>query len=548
MSTVERETTASAARAHQGKVDEFDVVIIGAGFGGLDLTRRMLKLGKSVRVFETASDVGGTWYWNKYPGARCDVESYEYSYGFDEDLQQEWVWSERYAGQAELQRYAAHVADRFDLRRHIQFDTRVARAEWDGADQRWRVTTDEGLEVVSQFLILATGNLSAANKPVFPGAESFTGQTVHTSEWPAAGVDFAGKRVGVIGTGSSGVQAIPIIAEQADELYVFQRTATYVVPSNNRPLTEEDNNEFKAEYAALRAADRKMPGGFGAKLGWAQDSALDATPEERRQRYQSRYDVGGFVYITAFRDTPSNPEANSYAAEFIRSKIREKVKDPAVAELLTPRHTIGCKRLCLDTGYYETFNNESVHLVDVSQAPIEALTPTGLRTGGVDYELDVIVFATGFDAMTGSMTRIDIHGRDGVTLKDAWHAGPVTYLGLGVPKFPNLFIVAGPGSPSVLTNMILSIEQHGEWIEECVAYMAERGLQTIEATEAAADDWVLHVNEVANLTLYPTCNSWYLGSNVPGKVRVFMPLPNFPPYEERCDRVAANDYEGFTLK
>jgi cyclohexanone monooxygenase len=526
---------------------DVDVVVVGAGFAGLYMLHRLRGFGFGCQVFEAGSGVGGTWYWNRYPGARCDIESLEYSYGFDEDLQQEWRWTERYATQPEILAYLNHVADRFDLRKDIQLDTRVTEAAFDDATGRWSVRTDCGDEVSTQYLIMATGCLSSANIPDFEGLDSFEGETYHTGRWPHEGVDFTGQRVGVIGTGSSAVQSIPLIAQQAADLTVFQRTATYAVPAHNRMLEPDEVAEVKAQYAKLREANRQSMVAFGSRLPGNEDFATMAPPDERAERFEQRWQVGGLQFLGAFADLLILPEANEMAAEFVREKIRSTVKDPEVAELLTPRTVIGCKRLCVDTGYYETFNRPNVHLVDVSEHAIERLTPKGLVTNGVEYEFDSIVFATGFDAMTGALLAIDIKGKDGTTLRDAWEAGPRTYLGLGTVGFPNFFTVSGPGSPSVLTNMVTSIEQHVEWISGCLAYLRDYGYKTIEPTLGAQDAWVEHVNMIADFTLYPRCNSWYLGANVPGKPRVFMPLIGFAPYAERCDEVAANGYEGFAL-
>jgi cation diffusion facilitator CzcD-associated flavoprotein CzcO len=527
--------------------EDMDVVVVGAGIGGLYALHRFGNDGLRVVAFETGDDVGGTWYWNRYPGARCDVESVEYSYGFSSDLEQEWDWTERYAGQPEILRYLRHVADRFGLRRHIRFETRVTEAAFDEQFGRWRVRTDRGDDVVAQFLVMATGCLSSANLPAIDGIGDFQGRVLHTGRWPREDVDFAGQRVGVVGTGSSGIQAIPVIAEQAAAVTVFQRTASYSVPAWNRPLTADELAEVKADYQGLRARNRAMPGAIGSRWSFSDKSALEVSDEEREEEYEKRWAIGGFAFVGAFKDTSVDPKANRYAAEFVRKKIREIVRDPVTADLLSPRHTISCKRICLDTEYFETFNRPNVRLVDVTRAPIERITPHGHVAGGIEHELDMIVFATGFDAMTGSLTRIDIKGRDGHTLREAWAAGPVNYLGLGVPGFPNLFTLTGPGSPSVLANMFVANEHHVDWVADCIGYLRERGLRTIEATEAAADAWVAHVNEVAGRTLYPTCNSWYLGANIPGKTRVFMPLPGFPAYAEKCEEVASRGYDGFAV-
>ncbi len=525
--------------------NEFDVVIVGAGFAGLFMLHRVRGLGLTARVFEAGSGVGGTWFWNRYPGARCDVESVEYSYQFSDDLQQEWEWSERYAAQPEILEYLNHVADRFDLRKDIRFETRVESATFDEDEARWSIRTSDD-EVSAQFLVMATGCLSSANVPDFKGSGTFQGETYHTGRWPTEGVEFAGKRVGVIGTGSSAIQSIPIIAEEAQSLVVFQRTPAYSVPARNGPLDPAEVREIKAEYPEFRARNNLMVTAFGSRTPHNDISALAVDEEERRNEFESRWERGGFGYMAAYNDLLLNPDANEVAADFVRSKIRETVRDPAVAEKLLPSTVIGCKRLCLDTGYYETFNRENVDLVDVSETPVE-ITPKGVRVGGDEYDLDCIVFATGFDAMTGALLAIDIRGRGGVSLREAWADGPHTYLGLGMVGFPNLFSISGPGSPSVLTNMVVSIEQHVNWIADCIDYMRERGLRRIEATQDAQDAWVEFVNVVADFTLYPRCNSWYLGANVPGKPRVFMPLIGFPTYVEKCEQVVADGYEGFVL-
>ena len=533
---------------------DVDVVVVGAGFAGLCLLHRLRRDGLSVRVFEAGGDVGGTWYWNRYPGARCDVPSLEYSLGFSEDLQQEWEWTERYAPQEEILRYLDHVAERFDLRRDISFDSRVRSATYDEATTRWRVVVEPVAEpaagpetVTARFVIMATGCLSSANIPSFAGIDSFAGETFHTGQWPHEGVDVAGKRVGVIGTGSSGVQSIPIIAAEADELVVFQRTATYAVPAHNARLDPAEQAAVKADYAGLRAANRETVVGFGARSPGNDVSVHAVTPEERLAQFEQRWERGGLAFLGAFNDLLIDPAANELIAEFVRDKIRATVRDPEVAELLCPTTVIGCKRLCVDTGYYETFNRPNVALVDVSTHPIDEITPDGIRVGDEVYDLDVIVFATGFDAMTGALDKIDIVGRGGSSLRDSWSAGPRTLLGLGVAGFPNLFLVTGPGSPSVLTNMVTSIEHHTEWIADCIAHLRANDLATIEPTVPAQDAWVDYVNAVATFTLYPGCNSWYLGANVPGKPRVFMPLIGFAPYSVQCAEIAADGYRGFEL-
>ncbi len=529
------------------ETDPLDLVIVGAGFAGMYMLHRSRELGLRARVVEAGSDVGGTWYWNRYPGARCDVESMEYSYSFDEDLQQEWRWTERYAGQPEILRYASHVADRFDLRSDIAFDTRVTAATYHEDEGCWRVETDGGDTIRAQFVVMATGCLSSAMTPEVDGIDSFAGRTLHTGRWPHEGVDLTGLRVGVIGTGSSGIQAIPLIAREAAELTVFQRTATYTVPARNAPLRPEEEAEVKAHYAQLRADNREMPTAFGSRIPRRDIGALSVDEADRRAEYEARWDRGGFTFLGSFNDLFLDRDANETAAEFVREKIQDLVTDPETAARLTPTQVIGCKRLCIDTGYYDTFNLPHVHLVDLQETPIAAITPAGIRTTAGEHELDVIVFATGFDAMTGALSRIDIRGRDGRTLREEWEAGPGTYLGLQVAGFPNLFTITGPGSPSVLTNMIVSIEHHVEWIGDVITYLRDHDLHRIEADPDAQDQWVDFVNGVASFTLFPTCNSWYLGANIPGKKRVFMPLAGFPIYTEVVDSVVADGYRGFAL-
>jgi cation diffusion facilitator CzcD-associated flavoprotein CzcO len=525
-----------------------DVVVVGAGFGGLYALHRLRGLGLSVQVYEAGSGVGGTWYWNRYPGARCDVESLEYSYSFSPELEQEWDWSERYAPQPEILSYINHVADRFDLRRDIQFDTRVTAAAFDETAGRWRVTTDRGDDVSARFCVMASGCLSAVTTPDIEGLSSFRGDWYHTGQWPHEGVDFSGQRVGVVGTGSSGIQSIPVIARQASHLVVFQRTPNFSLPARNEPLTPDAQAEVKAGYRALRDEARSS---FSAiAVAAPTELALEVDPAERRRRYEAAWARGGLMSMTTtFRDLIVDKAANDTAAEFIRSKIREIVVDPDVAQALTPTdHPFATKRPCLDTGYFETFNRDNVTLVDLRQTPITEIVPTGIRTTERVHELDTIVFATGFDAMTGPLLRIDIRGRGDRPLSDKWSAGPRTYLGIATAGFPNLFILTGPGSPSVLSNMVIAIEQHVDWIADCLSYLGANGLGTIEATVEAEDAWVDHVNQLASATLFPRANSWYMGANVPGKPRVFLPyVGGFPQYRSTCDEVAADGYRGFSL-
>jgi cyclohexanone monooxygenase len=524
-----------------------DAIIVGAGFAGLYMLHRLRGLGLSAQVYEAGKGVGGTWYWNRYPGARCDVESMDYSYSFSDELQQEWKWTERYAAQPEILRYINHVADRFDLRRDIQLETRVTSAIFDEATSLWAVQTDRGDRVSTRFCIMATGCLSSAQVPKLKGLESFEGKWYHTGNWPHEGVDFTGQRVGVIGTGSSAIQSIPIIARQAAHLVVFQRTPNFSVPARNAPLDPDFERRVKSIYPDYRREARRTRIGFVVER--REQSALAVPPEERQREYEARWSRGGLGFTAIFEDLLTNKDANDTAAEFFREKIRATVRDPAVAETLVPQHyPVGTKRLCVDTDYYATFNRDNVTLIDIRKTPIEAITPHGLKTQAQDYTLDSIVFATGFDAMTGALMSIDIRGRAGQTLRQKWEAGPRTYLGLAVAGFPNLFAITGPGSPSVLSNMIVSIEQHVDWIADCIVYLREHRLASIEATALAQEAWVEHVNDVGNLTLYPQANSWYMGANVPGKPRIFMPyIGGVGAYRQKCDDVAAKGYEGFEL-
>lgn len=535
----------AAAATASSPLPEIDAVIVGAGFAGLYMLHRLRSLGFDARVIEAGGGVGGTWYWNRYPGARCDIESMEYSYQFSDELQQDWEWSERYASQPEIMRYANHVADRFDLRKDIAFDTRVVEARLDEAASRWVIRTDLGETIAAKFCIMATGCLSTVNVPDIRGQDQFAGATYHTGQWPHEGVDFTGKRVGVIGTGSSAVQSIPMIAEQAAHLYVFQRTPTYSVPAYNGPLNPELTQQIKTNYRTFREENKQMP--LGLRVEESSGSVLDLKPDERARVLETRWKKGGLPFLYGLPDFIFNQHANDAVAEFLRDKIRETVKDPAVAEKLSPYDVAGCRRLCLNTDYFETFNRSNVTLVDIKSAPIKELTEQGLRTSTQAYALDCLVFATGFDAMTGALNRIKIAGKSGLLLSEKWKTGPRTYLGLAMVGFPNLFIIAGPGSPSVLSNMLPSIEQHVEWIADCINYADQHQVRTIEPSEDAQDQWVAHVNEVADATLFPTCNSWYLGANLPGKPRVFMPYIGVPPYVERCQEVARNGYTGFIL-
>jgi cyclohexanone monooxygenase len=554
--------------------ERHDVLIVGAGFAGMYGIYRFRKAGLDVLAVEAGSDVGGTWYWNRYPGARCDVPSLEYSYGFSEELEQEWDWPEVFSAQPEILAYANHVADRFDLRRDIRFNTRVTALDYVEDENVWRARTDAGDTIEAPFCVMATGCLSVPNTPEFPGADTFKGQVLHTGRWPKEEVDLTGKRVAIIGTGSSGVQAIPELARQAAQLTVFQRTPVYTVPANRKSMRADVQQEFKDNYRKIRELQQQSPGGFSGfrpvksvrrapdasgelatfsavpaaePVGPTAESVgiLDLTPEQRRAVVRAR----GLGVLLTFRDAYTDMEANEAANEAFRDGIRERVDDPQTAERLCPTdYGLGCKRQVLDRDYYDTFNRDNVSLVDVRETPIEAITETGVRTSAGDYEADVLIYATGFDAMTGALLRANITGRDGRHLADKWEHGPVTYLGLALSGFPNLFTVTGPGSPSVLCNMIIAIEQHVNWIADCIDYVRDHGYTAVEALPEAEDEWVAHVNEVAEGTMYttPSCNSWYLGANIPGKPRIFMPyVGGYPRYRERCDEVAASDYEGF---
>jgi cyclohexanone monooxygenase len=525
-----------------------DVVVVGAGFAGMYMLHKLRGLGLSVRVYEQGGDVGGTWYWNRYPGARCDVESMQYSYSFSDELQQQWNWSERYAPQPEILRYANHVADRFGLRSDIQLNTRVDRAAFDESENSWSVATSDGRAVSAKYVVLATGCLSNARTPDIKGLSGFKGQVYHTGHWPHEQIDFTGQRVGVIGTGSSGIQSVPVLAEQASHLTVFQRTANFSIPARNAALTEAEREAFRAKYPEIRRFAREEARN-GIYTEMPDRGALDDGDDERRAKYEQRWSRGGLTFMSVYNNLGLDKAANDTAANFVREKIAEIVKDPQTAKLLQPNnHPIGSKRICIDTDYFAAFNRPNVTLVDIRSNPIEEITANAVRTGGKDYQVDALVLATGFDAMTGSVAKIDISGRNGQTLNQKWAEGPKTYLGLMSAGFPNLFIITGPGSPSVLSNMIGSIEQHVDWITDCIGYMRDRGFEAMEANIDAEDHWVAHVNEVAHTTLYPQANSWYMGANIPGKPQIFMPyIGGVGVYRQICNDVAAKGYEGFAM-
>ena len=512
------------------------------------MLHRLRKLGMTAKVLEAGGDVGGTWYWNKYPGARCDVESMHYSYSFDPDLEQQWEWTEKYPAQPEIHAYLRHVADRHDLRRDIVLNTRVTAARFDEASTRWTVRTDQGDELSARYCIMAVGCLSKPKTPEVPGLETFAGDVYHTAYWPEGGVDLAGKRVGVIGTGSSGTQAIPLLAAQADQLTVFQRTANFSLPAFNRPIDQQLVASIKADYPAVRQADRMS--GFGVAVGTPTRSALEVSEAERQAAYQAGWDRGNLTgVLLTYTDLLTSEAANETAAEFVRGTIRKMVRDPARAEILCPRgYAFGTKRPCLDTGYYDTFNRDHVSLADLQTSPLTEITKKGVSTSERAYECDALVLATGFDAMTGALLAIDIAGRDGLPLREKWAAGPSSYLGVAVAGFPNLFTITGPGSPSVLSNMIVSIEQHVDWISDLLAALSERGHTVAEPDEVAEREWTDHVRVAGEATLYAKTASWYTGANVPGKPRVFMPyIGGVGTYRLKCDEVTASGYQGFAL-
>ena len=530
-----------------GESRVFDVVIVGAGFAGLYELYRLREVGFSVLVLEAGSGVGGTWFWNRYPGARCDVESLTYSYSWSEEVEQEWEWTSIYAGQPEILQYINHVADRFDLRGDIELETRVTRALYDDAAHRWAIETDRGETIEATYCIMAVGSISQPNLPDWEGLDSFEGAWYHTAQWPEQPVDFTGKRVGVVGTGSTGIQVIPVVAEQAEHLTVFQRTPNFSLPQRNGPLDEQDQRDWKAEYTQKRSEARQSRTGMVESLN--EQSALAVTAEERERECEQRWANGGFSLLFAYEDILTDEHANELIAEFVRNKIRATVKDPEVAELLCPtNHAFATKRPCQDTNYYETYNRDNVSLVDVRSAPIQEITPGGLRTSDAEYELDAIILATGFDALTGTLFNIDIRGKDGLPLREKWAEYPVNYLGIMVEGFPNLFTITGPGSPGVLSNMMVSVEQHVDWVADCIRYLRDQSLDCIEPTREAENEWVEHVNEVADTTLYPRNESWYTGANIEGKSSEFsIYVGGVGTYREKCDEVVANGYEGFAL-
>ena len=529
-------------------IDSIDALVVGAGFAGLRALHTLRQSGKRVQVIEASDDVGGVWLQNGYPGARCDVESYDYSYSFSPELEQSWRWSERYATQPEILRYIRHVADRFDLRRDIAFNTRMISARFDEPTSRWLVTAHNDRQWSARHLVLCVGQLSTTKSPNYPGQNDFGGRIIHSGEWPREPVSFAGQRVGIIGTGSSGMQMTPVIAHEAQHVTVFQRTPNYSIPAANAPVSEAEDQQVKANYAERRARARQSPTGLGFIPN--RTSALQASAEEREQVYEAAWNRLGFGFALAYYDILLNQAANDTAAKFIRKKIRARVNDPVVREKLTPKgHPFAARRPSVDSGYFEAFNCPNVELADVRESPILEFTPTGVRTAVKHHDLDVIIFATGFDAFTGSLLKPDIIGRHGVTLREKWAAGPITQLGVSVNGFPNLLIVVGPGSPSLLSNVMVSIEEQIDWLATLLNTMDDRGIIEYEADAQAEIDWVRHVNERARETLYLATDSYYNGAEIAGKPRVFMPYSGgIRGYRRLLHQCAESGYAGFTLR
>jgi cyclohexanone monooxygenase len=535
-------------KSGKSQIQQLDAVIVGAGFAGLFMLHLLRdKLGLQAVAVETAGGVGGTWYWNRYPGARCDIPSHHYSYSFSEELQQEWTWSEKYAAQPEILAYLNHVAEKFDLLQDILFGTRVASAHFDDASHRWQVKTDDGRAFEARFFIPAVGNLSDANIPDFEGQDSFLGEVYMTARWPEEGVDFAGKRVGIIGTGATAIQAIPLIAEQAAHLTVFQRTANYATPLMNEPMDPAVDRQVKSGYRELRR--HAWDSLAGVPFDGLKPSALADTPEERQAHYEACWQEGGFtMWLGSYADVLYDREANLTAADFVRDKIRQRVADPEVAEMLCPpvEQAYGARRQPGETGYFETYNRDNVTLVDISKSPINRLVAEGIRTEDGDYPVDILVYATGFDAFTGALFRIDIQGRNHKLLAAHWSAGPRTLYGISTSEFPNMFLITGPQSPSVLFNMPLGIEMHCEWIADCIAHLDRHGYQSIEPTPEAEEAWLEETARVANETLLPQTESWYSGANIPGKPRLFLVyLGGGKAYRDIISDCAARDYAGF---
>ena len=524
---------------------DYDVIIIGAGFAGLRALYILRKEGFRVTVLEASDEVGGVWNYNRYPGARCDVESYDYSYGFSQELEQEWRWTERYARQPEILDYIRFVTKKFDLRRDIQFNARLSAARFDEESSSWTLQTAAGKKLTSRFVIMAVGQLSKTKKPDFEDEGDFQGEIYHSGEWPRHPVSFAGKRVGIIGTGSSGVQMTPVIAAEAEHLSVFQRTANYSIPACHAHISDEQDRQIKAHYQERREQARNSPSGLGFLPN--KKSALDDPPEVREQVFEEAWNRLGFGFALAYYDILLNKAANDLAVEFINRKIAEQIDDPVVREKLTPKgFPFGTMRPSVDHGFYQTFNRENVELVDIKENPIVKIMPNGISTTSGDYPLDMIIYATGFDVFTGSILAPDITGRNGVTLREKWSQGPANYLGLSTHDFPNLFIMVGPGSPSLLSNVLVSTEDHADFICDLLVHMREADLIEVEASAAAEAEWVEHVNQRSRETLYPQARSYYMGDEVPGKPHVFMPYSGgVRGYRRILHKVVADDYEGF---
>jgi cation diffusion facilitator CzcD-associated flavoprotein CzcO len=523
-----------------------DAVVVGAGFAGLRALHTLRSAGYRVAVLEAGDGIGGVWYVNRYPGARCDIESYDYSYAFSPELEQEWRWTQRYATQPEILRYIEHVADRFDLRRDIHLGRRVARTDWDDLTGSWTVSTEAGEVWRARFLIWAVGNLSTTKQPNLPGQEEFRGRVLHTATWPREPVDVAGQRLAVIGTGSSGMQSIPMLARDAAHLTVFQRTPNFSVPALHGEISDAEDAAVKADYAARRARVLASPSGLGFRP--RKEATLDVPEATRTAVFEEAWNGAGFGFGLAFRDLLLDPAANELAAEFVRQKIADQVIDPVTREKLTPRdHPFGAKRPVVDDGYFATFNRDNVTLVDIRSDPIARLRPEGLvLESGATHDVDVVVLATGFDAITGSLLRPEIVGRAGVTLRQAWARGPVTHLGLGTHGFPNMFVIAGPGSPGLLINVLVGIELHVDWIADLLSDMASRGATRVESASLSEQDWGAHLTSRAAQTLYPKARSYYMGDEVPGKPRVFMLYTGgLREYRRILTECAADGYAGF---
>ena len=526
-------------------MEKIDVVIVGAGFAGISAVYKFKQQGLKAVVFEAGSGVGGTWHFNKYPGARCDTHSMEYSFQFSEELQQDWEWSEKYATQPEILEYLNHTVDRFNLRKDIRLNTRVEKSIWNQSDSIWEVSISSGELFLADYLVMATGCLSKPNFPNINGIDTFSGEVFHTSRWPEIKPDFTSKTVGIIGTGSSGIQCIPIIASEAKRLIVYQRTPNYSVPARNEGLSQDFVANIKSRYRLFREDNYKQ--GFGLNLPLNDVSALDVSEEERTKVFERQWKKGGLGFLTSFNDLLFNMESNYHAQQFIRNKIKTLVKDPVVAEKLMPRTPLACKRLCVDTGYYETFNRKNVELVDIKTNPIDLIKSNSVIVGNKEHVLDTLIIATGFDAMTGALTNIEVIGKGGVSIKDKWKTGPSAYLGIAISGFPNLFMITGPGSPSVLSNMVPSIEQHVNWISDCIEYLRNKNFTSIEADLNAQKSWMEELNEISDQTIYPHCQSWYLGTNIKGKKQAFTAYLGVPPYIDRCKEVVESGYEGFSL-